>query len=376
MPSSFTLFEILNLIGLSQGLITALLLLTSKDKLLSKRILGVTVLVFCVAICRPLLHSTGLWNTLTFRYLPVGMELLLPPLVYLYVLALTERNFKLQWSHAWHFALGILYAVYDISLYVVTRQYDTFAEKHALANAWYFNQLNAAEDYMIVILTLVYLFLGIKKMTAFVQWLQQFKGYQTFPIYGWLKAIIKWSALLGAVLMTNEMLDTLNLTTEIKQERWRFFNLFLAFMTYYLGFMGYRQDGLKVHEAQTQLSSRANKLSTGNNPQVKRKLLALLDDDAIYLEPALTIKQLAADLGITVEALSLIINQRFDMSFRDLLNSYRVNHFKKLVADHAGALPSVLSLALDSGFNSQASFYRAFKKFEGQSPKAFIDNLS
>ena len=96
MPSSFTLFEILIIIGLTQGLVTSVLLLTTKDKQLSKRILGVTVLVFCIANCRVLLHSTGLWNTMTFKFFPVGMELFLPPLVYFYILSLTVTDFKIN----------------------------------------------------------------------------------------------------------------------------------------------------------------------------------------------------------------------------------------------------------------------------------------
>ncbi|MCB1605044.1 MAG: helix-turn-helix transcriptional regulator [Xanthomonadales bacterium] len=35
---------------------------------------------------------------------------------------------------------------------------------------------------------------------------------------------------------------------------------------------------------------------------------------------------------------------------------------------------TILDIALDCGFNSQASFYRAFKKFEGMTPKAYLDS--
>jgi methylphosphotriester-DNA--protein-cysteine methyltransferase len=45
------------------------------------------------------------------------------------------------------------------------------------------------------------------------------------------------------------------------------------------------------------------------------------------------------------------------MSFRNLINNYRVEEVKKRLGDPPSHL-SVLGMALDCGFNSKASFYR------------------
>ena len=376
MPTSFTLFEILIIIGISQGLVTSVLLLTSKENQQSKRILGITIFVFCIANCRVLLHSSGLWNTATFMFFPVGMELLLPPLVYLYVLSLTQNDFVFKTSYLWHLLPGLLYAFYDITIYLAALSQDTLQTKQQIANQLFFRQSNIIEDYLIVILTLTYVALGYQKISAFLTWLKQFKQYKTFPIYGWLKSIIFWSTILGVILMTNQLLDTFSLLIEYPSPRWRFFNLALAFVTYYFGFMGYRKDGLKVHESKTSLTSLAKKLNASQGQDIEKLLLEKLDKDAVYLDASLTLKQLAADLGVTSENLSLVVNQKFELGFRDLINTYRVNHIKKLLSQNKQAELSILDLALDSGFNSQASFYRAFKKFEGMSPKAYLAQIS
>jgi AraC-like DNA-binding protein len=146
--------------------------------------------------------------------------------------------------------------------------------------------------------------------------------------------------------------------------RWRFFNLLLAFVTYYLEFMGYKKDGLKVHVSKSNLTSLAKRISKSQGQDIEKLLLEKLDKDAVYLDASITLKQLAADLDVTPESLSLVINQRFEMGFRDLINTYTVNRVKKLLGENNNTDLSILDLALDCGFSSQASFYRAIKRFK------------
>jgi AraC-like DNA-binding protein len=171
-------------------------------------------------------------------------------------------------------------------------------------------------------------------------------------------------------------MDAFSVMMETPRYRWRFFNLLLAFMTYYLGFMGYKNDGLKVHLSKTNLAALAKKNSSDHIQVIGKDVLQKLEDEAIYLDSSLTLKQLATALNVTPENLSLAVNQKFAMGFRDLLNQYRVDHVKQLLNKNHQLSHSILDIALDSGFNSQASFYRAFKKFEGVTPKVYLDNQS
>lgn len=376
MTATFSFFEILIIIGISQGLLTSFLLLTSKENQQSKRILGITILVFCSANLKVILHTSGLWNNEYFRYFPVGMELLLPPLVYLYVLSLTETQFEFKKRHLWHFVIGCSYTFYDILVYLFALGEETMAAKRQIAAQFYFDQSNLIEDYLIVILTISYIGLGGKRIFDYISWLKQFKQYKAFPIYRWLKSLIIWSSILGSILLTNQLLSSFSIAMEEPMYRWRFFNLFLAFVTYYLGFMGYKNDSLKVHLSQTSLTSLAKRLSQKQIQEIEEKLIEQLDQKAIYLDGSLTLKQLASELGVTSENLSLVVNHKFEMGFRDLLNSYRVNRVKQRLTETAGSKSSMLDIALESGFNSQASFYRAFKKHEGISPKAYMEKLA
>jgi AraC-like DNA-binding protein len=59
------------------------------------------------------------------------------------------------------------------------------------------------------------------------------------------------------------------------------------------------------------------------------------------------------------------------MSFFDYLNHHRVDYAKQLLCDQGSQLQSVLSIALAAGFNSNSSFYTAFKRASGQTPAQF-----
>lgn len=76
-------------------------------------------------------------------------------------------------------------------------------------------------------------------------------------------------------------------------------------------------------------------------------------------------------MHLSTNVVSYTISQSFGKSFRDLINEHRMEEVKQKLGDPALSHLSILGIALDSGFNSEASFYRIFKKHTNQSPKAY-----
>jgi len=60
-------------------------------------------------------------------------------------------------------------------------------------------------------------------------------------------------------------------------------------------------------------------------------------------------------------------------NFFDFINRYRIEEFKIQSILKANNHLSIMGIAYNCGFNSKASFYRAFKKFEGISPTDYIE---
>ncbi len=93
----------------------------------------------------------------------------------------------------------------------------------------------------------------------------------------------------------------------------------------------------------------------------------------MYLEPELSLSDVATKLKTNTSILSAAINQNFNKNFNDFVNEYRVEEFKRLIILPESKNLTLLAVAYDSGFNSKTTFNRAFKKFTGLSPKEYLN---
>ncbi|MGB3182478.1 MAG: helix-turn-helix domain-containing protein [Cyclobacteriaceae bacterium] len=101
-------------------------------------------------------------------------------------------------------------------------------------------------------------------------------------------------------------------------------------------------------------------------------LAIYMETEKPYLDPELTLVSLAARLGMSRRELSDVINQGLNLRFNDFVNGYRVVETKRLIADGKHKTLSLLGLAYEAGFNSKATFNRAFKKAENRSPTEYL----
>jgi AraC-like DNA-binding protein len=98
------------------------------------------------------------------------------------------------------------------------------------------------------------------------------------------------------------------------------------------------------------------------------KLLALMAAERPWLEPELTLAELAQRLRLHPAQLSKVVNLGCGQNFSDFVNRYRVEEAQRKLADPRFAHYSLVGVALESGFNSKSTFNRVFKKLTGQVP--------
>ena len=98
-----------------------------------------------------------------------------------------------------------------------------------------------------------------------------------------------------------------------------------------------------------------------------------MQEEKLYLQPELNLSDIVNRLKTNISILSGVVNSAFGKNFNDFVNEYRVNEFKERIYLPENKNITLLGIAFDCGFNSKATFNRAFKKFTGKSPKDFLE---
>lgn len=106
-----------------------------------------------------------------------------------------------------------------------------------------------------------------------------------------------------------------------------------------------------------------------------KQLIKYMQLEKPYLNPELTLTQLASEIDISAHHLSQIINEQFKLKFFEYINQFRVEEVKSRINNPKFENYSFLGIALDSGFNSKSSFNRIFKKLTNQTPSQFKSAL-
>ena len=113
-------------------------------------------------------------------------------------------------------------------------------------------------------------------------------------------------------------------------------------------------------------------VSTLGKVDIERMVAALrrlFEQEQVYRDQDLSLSRLAEQLDLSGHQLSELINTQLDTSFPRLVRQYRVEAAQRMLIDEPRA--SVLSIGLSVGFNSQSTFYSAFKDVTGTVPSRY-----
>lgn len=101
------------------------------------------------------------------------------------------------------------------------------------------------------------------------------------------------------------------------------------------------------------------------------RISSVMEHEKPFLNPTVTLPELASLVSIPSYQLSRVINEKFGCNFFDFINAYRVNEVKSRLNHPDYSNFSLLGIAYDSGFNSKSAFNRIFKKMTGLTPSEY-----
>ncbi|MEP1096501.1 MAG: helix-turn-helix transcriptional regulator [Cyclobacteriaceae bacterium] len=104
---------------------------------------------------------------------------------------------------------------------------------------------------------------------------------------------------------------------------------------------------------------------------IKEQLEQMIRKEKAYLDPALTLVSLSDLLSVKHHHLSQVINQEFQMSFSEYINSYRLKEAREKLQNPNYSHLKIASIAYDSGFNSLPTFNTLFKKVNRITPSQY-----
>lgn len=128
---------------------------------------------------------------------------------------------------------------------------------------------------------------------------------------------------------------------------------------------------------------RTHRRKSGNKPRRRKGRAASLREQLqeaivqrkLYLNPGLTIIDLACECGTNRTQLSLLLNKELGLSFRDYINHCRIQYAALPLLEDEEAGHKIEEVALLSGFGSTATFYRAFAKEKGMAPQQWQESI-
>ncbi len=87
-----------------------------------------------------------------------------------------------------------------------------------------------------------------------------------------------------------------------------------------------------------------------------------------YADPEFTVEKLAREAGVSASKVPGMLKKRFNLNFKQYLNTIRINEAKRLLRETD---KHITSCAFTVGYNNIPHFNRTFKQFEGMSPKEY-----
>ena len=385
----------------------SVLLFSKTPKKLSDNILGVWLLSIGIYLLNYYLHYLGYWEK--YPHL-VGathpFPLLFAPFVYLYVVTNLRQPQQLYWRDSLHF---LPFAVTYAAMFPFLFGYSA-VEKAMIDQADYhspYQWLFTLSFMAFVVVCVAYSVATYYKINQYEQIIGEQFAYNEGISLQWLRLLLIGFGIIFSVMIGGYILQFL-LEIELGVNIELIFLALFVLLIGLIGFWGIRYQGIfttekKVLESPAVPYLAEEKISDSSEAEEKPKeleeteeplktaeyrksglkaeeatalhqqLLTLMTTKKPYLEPKLSLAQLAESLGILPNHLSQIINQYEGKNFYDFVNGYRVEEFIALAKKDTDKNFKLLGLAFEVGFNSKSSFNQVFKKIKGQTPSEFVN---
>jgi len=352
--------------GIVQGIFTVLLLNTGAKKGRANFFLSILILALSFNIAH-LLFAGAVIDHMSARVYSMGDPtfLLIPPLLWFYVLELTGKRVYRSFKLMFHFFPFLLVVVCSLTF-------------HSMASPDFTRFLT---DYRNVIVIMFWVMVVIQYATYQLLVHRRWIGYQRIiqqEVSNTENVDISWVRFLMAVFLLINLFFLFNLVAMMHRDGIRpgiTGGVIFSMAVFALGYKGLLQKEIFKKETEKVPEGKINQPAYQADQAQIDQLLKHMTEKKPYLDPELTLSSLAKEVSMSRSQLSVLINEGIGDNFYDFVNKYRVEQVKKLMIDPAMKNYSMLGLALEAGFKSKSTFNLIFKRFTGLTPTEYRKNL-
>mgnify|MGYP002777207757 CR=1 len=364
-----TLMSTLLLLGAIQGGITGFGLLLYAGRKNGTHWLALAVLGLALTLLRLWTHATGLEAQPLFRRLPLSFDLAIMPLAYLYALTITAAPAAaIRRGLAW-LVPGALFLIYSVLVYLASLGHADLARMDKISEQWHYSRVKHIEDLLAVVLNLALAGLIWQRVSRYHARIEDWLPEQTASLLG----ILKFSMTLALIAAVANLIGFVsNGVLHLGDRHYisQVVNACYVAVVYIAGIVGFRLRDLPQFAAAPAEPSIPAPTESALDATYQR-VQTLMQADALYTDADLNLNDVAKRLSLPAAEASRAIREGSGKNFRTYVNDYRIASVKHKLTDPAYERVSILAIAMESGFNSESSFYRVFKAATGLSPTTF-----
>lgn len=348
-----------------------------KGNRLSKNLLGFFFLALGLAVADVAMqmnntyqqfpHTAFIFNTLPFLY---------GPLLWLLTKSVTLPNYKLQRRDFLHFLPYII----SLLIFVFAYHIRPLAYKEE-----FLRHVQTGDDSSLIFSSaLIFTIIAIYIFWSFRQ-LQKYRSTIKEQVSNIDKINLSWLAhtLIGFIAIISLSAFIQVLIYLLDQDTFWLNGILLVLLFGLLFFVmssivkGLRSDVIFANTLakETIITPKSKIINQVDEPKLDL-LKKHMETAQPFLNPSLSLKELATQINLPARELSGIINQGTQQSFFDFINSYRIQFAQDKIRTTTDDKLTILEVMYAAGFNSKSSFNTAFKKHTKLTPTQWKKQLT
>lgn len=146
-------------------------------------------------------------------------------------------------------------------------------------------------------------------------------------------------------------------------------SIIFSLMLFIIGWLGNKQSQVITEYNDSEPEKMAAADEEKRLKEIRDSLIRLFEEEKVFLNKDLTLKDITRLIGSNRTYISNIINNDFGLNFCAFVNNYRVDHAKHLLSNNKSLKND--ELAFLAGFGSEDSLQRSFQSKEGITLRKF-----